>query len=281
MPTVRETLRAGAARLSAAGVTEASNDAALLLSFVTGEAPLSLRADSGRELAAEDAVAYEALLIRRAAREPLQYITGEAPFMGLMLKAAPRVLIPRFDTETLCEQALLRLCGREHVLDLCTGSGALAVAIADRFPDATVFAGDISSDAVALALENASRCGVNVTVRQGDLFAPFAGERFDMIVSNPPYIPSGDLLGLMEEVHSEPVLALDGGRDGLDFYRRIIDEAPHYLTAKGWLLLEFGDGQASAVAALLSENFEEIAVYSDLNGLERAAAGRLKRGICA
>ena len=281
MPTVRETLRAGAARLSAAGVTEASNDAALLLSFVTGEAPLSLRADSGHELAAEDAVAYEALLIRRAAREPLQYITGEAPFMGLMLKAAPRVLIPRFDTETLCEQALLRLCGREHVLDLCTGSGALAVAIADRFPDATVFAGDISSDAVALALENASRCGVNVTVRQGDLFAPFAGERFDMIVSNPPYIPSGDLLGLMEEVHSEPVLALDGGRDGLDFYRRIIDEAPHYLTAKGWLLLEFGDGQASAVAALLSENFEEIAVYSDLNGLERAAAGRLKRGICA
>ena len=281
MPTVREALRAGAARLSAAGVTEASNDAALLLSFVTGEAPLSLRADSGRELAAEDAVAYEALLIRRAAREPLQYITGEAPFMGLMLKAAPRVLIPRFDTETLCEQALLRLCGREHVLDLCTGSGALAVAIADRFPDATVFAGDISSDAVALALENASRCGVNVTVRQGDLFAPFAGERFDMIVSNPPYIPSGDLLGLMEEVHSEPVLALDGGRDGLDFYRRIIDEAPHYLTAKGWLLLEFGDGQASAVAALLSENFEEIAVYSDLNGLERAAAGRLKRGICA
>ncbi len=281
MPTVREALRAGAARLSAAGVTEASNDAALLLSFVTGEAPLSLRADSGRELAAEDAVAYEALLIRRAAREPLQYITGEAPFMGLMLKAVPRVLIPRFDTETLCEQALLRLCGREHVLDLCTGSGALAVAIADRFPDATVFAGDISSDAVALALENASRCGVNVTVRQGDLFAPFAGERFDMIVSNPPYIPSGDLLGLMEEVHSEPVLALDGGRDGLDFYRRIIDEAPHYLTAKGWLLLEFGDGQASAVAALLSENFEEIAVYSDLNGLERAAAGRLKRGICA
>ena len=281
MPTVREALRAGAARLSAAGVTEASNDAALLLSFVTGEAPLSLRADSGRELAAEDAVAYEALLIRRAAREPLQYITGEAPFMGLMLKAAPRVLIPRFDTETLCEQALLRLCGREHVLDLCTGSGALAVAIADRFPDATVFAGDISSDAVALALENALRCGVNVTVRQGDLFAPFAGERFDMIVSNPPYIPSGDLLGLMEEVHSEPVLALDGGRDGLDFYRRIIDEAPHYLTAKGWLLLEFGDGQASAVTALLSENFEEIAVYSDLNGLERAAAGRLKRGICA
>ena len=280
MPTVREALRAGAARLSAAGVTEASNDAALLLSFVTGEAPLSLRADPGRELAAEDVAAYEALLIRRAAREPLQYITGEAPFMGLMLKAASQVLIPRFDTETLCEQALLRLRGGERVLDLCTGSGALAVAIADRFPDTKVFAGDISTDAVALARENASRCGVDVVVRQGDLFGPFAGERFDMIVSNPPYIPSRDLAGLMEEVLSEPVLALDGGRDGLDFYRRIIDEAPLYLTSSGWLLLEFGDGQAKAVAALLEENFEEITVYSDLNGLERAAAGRLKHGIC-
>ena len=116
------------------------------------------------------------------------------------------------------------------------------------------------------------------------MFEPFSGilgaKKFDMIISNPPYIPSRDLAGLMEEVLSEPVLALDGGRDGLDFYRRIIDEAPLYLTSSGWLLLEFGDGQAKAVAVLLEENFEEITVYSDLNGLERAAAGRLKHGIC-
>jgi release factor glutamine methyltransferase len=281
LPTFREALRAGAARLSAAGVTEALNDAALLLSFVTGEAPLSLRADSGRELAAEDAAAYESLLMRRAAREPLQYITGEAPFMGLMLKAVPEVLIPRFDTETLCEQALMRLNGSERVLDLCTGSGALAVAIADRFSSVKVYAGDISPNAVALARENASCCGVDVTVRQGDLFMPFAGEHFDMIVSNPPYIPSGDLPGLMAEVHAEPVLALDGGRDGLNFYRRIIKEAPRYLTASGWLLLEFGDRQAQAVTALLAESFEGITVHSDLNGMERVAAGRLKHGICA
>lgn len=281
MPTIREALHAGAARLSAAGVMEALNDAALLLSYVTGEAPLSLRADAGRELVAEDAAAYESLLMRRAAREPLQYITGEAPFMGLMLKAMPEVLIPRFDTETLCEQALQRLSGDERVLDLCTGSGALAVAIADHFSGAKVYAGDISPNAVALARQNALCCGVNITVRQGDLFMPFAGERFDMIVSNPPYIPSGDLPGLMAEVQAEPVLALDGGRDGLDFYRRIIKEAPCYLTANGWLLLEFGDGQAQAVTALLKESFEEITVYSDLNGMNRTVAGRLKHGICS
>lgn len=281
MPTIREALHAGAARLSAAGVMEALNDAALLLSYVTGEAPLSLRADAGRELVAEDAAAYESLLMRRAAREPLQYITGEAPFMGLMLKAMPEVLIPRFDTETLCEQALQRLSGDERVLDLCTGSGALAVAIADHFSGAKVYAGDISPNAVALARQNALCCGVSITVRQGDLFMPFAGERFDMIVSNPPYIPSGDLPGLMAEVQAEPVLALDGGRDGLDFYRRIIKEAPCYLTANGWLLLEFGDGQAQAVTALLKESFEEITVYSDLNGMDRTVAGRLKHGICS
>ena len=281
MPTIREALHAGAARLSAAGVMEALNDAALLLSYVTGEAPLSLRADAGRELVAEDAAAYESLLMKRAAREPLQYITGEAPFMGLMLKAMPEVLIPRFDTETLCEQALQRLSGDERVLDLCTGSGALAVAIADHFSGAKVYAGDISPNAVALARQNALCCGVNITVRQGDLFMPFAGERFDMIVSNPPYIPSGDLPGLMAEVQAEPVLALDGGRDGLDFYRRIIKEAPCYLTANGWLLLEFGDGQAQAVTALLKESFEEITVYSDLNGMNRTVAGRLKHGICS
>ncbi len=281
MPTIREALHAGAARLSAAGVMEALNDAALLLSYVTGEAPLSLRADAGRELVAEDAAAYESLLMKRAAREPLQYITGEAPFMGLMLKAMPEVLIPRFDTETLCEQALQRLSGDERVLDLCTGSGALAVAIADHFSGAKVYAGDISPNAVALARQNALCCGVSITVRQGDLFMPFAGERFDMIVSNPPYIPSGDLPGLMAEVQAEPVLALDGGRDGLDFYRRIIKEAPCYLTANGWLLLEFGDGQAQAVTALLKESFEEITVYSDLNGMDRTVAGRLKHGICS
>ena len=276
MPTIREALRRAAARLTAAGVPEALNDAALLLSHVTGEPPLNLRADGTRALPAKDAAAFEALVDRRAGREPLQYILGEAPFMGLLLKTAPGVLIPRFDTEALCQQALDRMTGDERVLDLCTGTGALAVAIGKHFPRARVFAGDISPRAVELARENAARCGAQVDARLGDLFAPFGGDAFDIIVSNPPYIPTGDLAGLQEEVKKEPALALDGGPDGLTLYRRIAAEAPAHLAPGGWLLLEIGSGQAADVSGLLAANFEEISVYSDLNGLDRVVAGRKK-----
>ena len=276
MPDIRETLRSAAARLEAAGVPEPANDAALLLSHVTGEPPLSLRADAGRPLGAETLAAFEALLARRESREPLQYILGEAYFMGLCLKAVPGVLIPRFDTEALCQQAMDRMTGGEKVLDLCTGSGALAVALAALRPGIRVAAGDISPLAAALARENAARCGVSVDVRLGDLFAPFRGETFDMIVSNPPYIPAGQLAGLQEEVRREPALALDGGADGLDFYRRIIAEAPRYLAPGGWLLLEFGSDQAADVKALMARDFEEISVFADLDGHSRGAAGRRK-----
>ena len=276
MSTIREALRGAAARLAAAGVPEALNDAAQLLSRVTGEPPLNLRADGSRALAADAEAAYEGLVRRREQREPLQYILGEAPFMGLMLKVAPQVLIPRFDTEELCQQALARMTGSERVLDLCTGTGALAVAIGHHFPQARVYAGDISSDAVALARQNAVRCGARVDVRQGDLFAPFARESFDVIVSNPPYIPTGDLAGLQEEVKKEPALALDGGPDGLTLYRRIAAEAPAHLAPGGWLLLEIGSDQAADVSGLLAATFEDISVYSDLNGLDRVVAGRKK-----
>lgn len=276
MPTIREALRQAAARLTAAGVPEAQNDAALLLSHIMKEPPLNLRADGSRTLTAEATAALEALVARRETREPLQYILGEAPFMGLMLKTASGVLIPRFDTEELCQQALARMTGREQVLDLCTGTGALAVAIGHRFPKAQVFAGDISPQAVGLARENAARCGVAVDARLGDLFAPFAGQTFDVIVSNPPYIPTGDLAGLQEEVKKEPALALDGGPDGLTLYRRIAAEAPAHLTPGGWLLLEIGCDQAADVSDLLAADFEQISIYADLNGLDRVVAGRKK-----
>ena len=276
MPTIGEALRQGAARLTAAGVPEALNDAALLLSHVTGEPPLNLRADGSRTLSAEAEAGFGALVARREAREPLQYILGEAPFMGLMLKVSPGVLIPRFDTEELCQQALARMRGGERVLDLCTGTGALAVAIGQHFPRARAFAGDICPQAVALAKENAARCGVAVDVRLGDLFAPFADETFDVIVSNPPYIPSGDLAGLQEEVKKEPALALDGGPDGLALYRRIAAEAPAHLAPGGWLLLEIGCDQAADVSGLLAADFEQISVYKDINDLDRVVAGRKK-----
>ncbi|MBQ9197778.1 MAG: peptide chain release factor N(5)-glutamine methyltransferase [Clostridia bacterium] len=275
MPTIRETLRAAADRLTAAGVPDAPTDAALLLAYVTGEHPLNLRADPERALPPSVCGEYDALIRRRAEREPLQYITGEAWFMGLRLQTSPGVLIPRFDTETLCQAALERMQGGERVLDLCTGSGALAVAIAHQFPQSRVCAGDISPAAIALARENAARCGAAVELRQGDLFAPFAGIRFDIIVSNPPYIPSSALPGLQGEVLREPALALDGGEDGLRFYRRIIREAPAHLAPDGWLLLEIGSDQAAAVTGLMAADYRDIQTYSDLNGLSRAVAGRI------
>ena len=274
MPSIQETLRAAAARLNAAGVPDPENDARLLLSQITGQPPLALWLDDAHALPEQAAREFEALLLRREAREPLQYILGEAWFMGLCLRCAPGVLIPRFDTEALCREALARMRGEERVLDLCTGSGALAIAIAHARPQARVFAGDISPDAIKLARENAARCNVRVDVRPGDLFAPFAGERFDVIVSNPPYIPAGELPGLQAEVQREPALALDGGPDGLVFYRRIAAEAPAHLTPGGWLLLEIGSDQAAAVTALLARDFDDISVYGDLNGLDRAVAGR-------
>jgi len=280
MATIRETLRRAARQLEAAGVPDAAADAALLLSHVTGEAPLSLRADAGRPLSAETLAAFDALLARRAAREPLQYITGEAPFMGLMLRAEPGVLIPRFDTETLCEQALARLQTGQRALDVCTGSGALTIALASQAPGARVSAGDISETALALARKNAARCGVSVDFRLGDLFAPFQGETFHLILSNPPYIPTPELAGLQPEVRFEPALALDGGPDGLAFYRRIIRQAPASLEEGGWLLLEIGSSQAEAVRKMMAAQYEEIAVYTDLNGLDRAVAGRKKHGLC-
>ena len=274
--TCRDALRAASGMLAQAGVPDPAVDAAFLLSHVTGTPHLLLRAEGWRELTPAQLDAYQALLDRRCQREPLQYILGTAQFMGVTLRAQPGALIPRNDTETLCEQALARMQGRERVLDLCTGTGALAIAIALRFPGAQVTAADISADALDVARQNIADTGARVTLRQGDLFAAAAGERFDIIVSNPPYITAEEMADLQPEVCREPALALYGGLDGLDFYRRIAREAPDYLSPGGWLLLEIGSAQAEAVSALLAERFEALAVYPDMQGLPRAVAARLR-----
>ena len=276
MTTCRDALRAASGMLAQAGVPDPAVDAAFLLSHVTGTPHLLLRAEGWRELSQSQLADYRALIDRRCQREPLQYILGTAQFMGVTLRAEPGALIPRNDTETLCEQALARMQGRERVLDLCTGTGALAIAIALRFPGAQVTAADISADALAVARKNIADTGARVTLRQGDLFAAVAGERFDIIVSNPPYITAEEMSDLQPEVCREPALALYGGLDGLDFYRRIAREAPDYLSPGGWLLLEIGSAQAEAVSALLAERFEALAVYPDMQGLPRAAAARLR-----
>ena len=236
--TIRAALQQGEAALAAAGVPSAGHDAGELLAHVLGEQRLHLllRCQEKLPLASHDN--YQRLIARRAAREPLQYIVGSQEFMGLTLAVRPGVLIPREDTVVVVQQALHRLPHGETVLDVGTGSGAIALAIKHLRPDAQVTAVDISPHAVALASDNARACGLDVEILQGDGFAPVHGRRFDVIVSNPPYIPSRELPHLQQEVQDEPALALDGGADGLDFYRRLFGQAPQHLKPAGHLVVE-------------------------------------------
>ncbi|HSK68486.1 MAG TPA: peptide chain release factor N(5)-glutamine methyltransferase [Candidatus Limnocylindria bacterium] len=268
--TVRGVLRAAYARLEAAGVPDPRHDAQALLAEAVGAPRLSLLADGGRAVPGDALARFDAWLLRREAREPLQYVLGRAAFMGRDFLAEPGVLIPRADTETLCELAVRLSPPRGDALDLCCGTGCLGVSLKLARPGLNVFAGDLSPRAVSLARRNAALHNVDMDVREGDLFAPFAGQAFDAILCNPPYVPTGELAGLQEEVRREPGMALDGGEDGLSFYRRIIAEAPVHLRPGGWLLLEVGDGQAAAVAALLPPKFTKPGIHPDLSGRPRA-----------
>lgn len=272
--TIREALALGAARLESASVPDARLDAELLLAHVLGEDRLRMRLDGARSLSDGQAQRYDELLCRRQAREPLQYIEGEAAFMGLTFRVAPGVLIPRQDTEILCEEALSRMKPGARVLDIGTGSGALAVSLARLGRDARVTAVDISDTALSIARDNAQRLGAQVRFLRSDCFAAVAGETFDMIVSNPPYISREEMRTLMPEVLREPELALAGGEDGLDFYRRIAREAPAHLAEGGWLLLEIGWQQRDAVSALVRESVGEPFSLKDYGGNWRVVGAR-------
>ena len=265
--------------LQDAGVPDARLDAEYLLAGVLDAPRLLVVASGETPLTDTRAEQYFALVARRQGREPLQYILGTQPFMGCSFYVDERVLIPRQDTETLCAQALQNAPEPGAALDLCTGSGARAFVIKKAMPALSVSASDISEDALTLARQNAALNGVSVDFRAGDLFAPFEGERFSMIVSNPPYIPTGDLPALQEEVRREPALALDGGEDGLSFYRRIAREAPDHLTQDGVLLLEIGCDQAQAVCGLLREaGFAAPQVVRDTAGRDRVIIARTHGG---
>jgi len=261
--TIREMLRAASARLESAGVPNASYDAMQMLAHVLGEDALMMRLNGHRELSPERREAFEAILVRREAREPMQYILGSTGFMGLEFHVEPGVLIPRPDTEILCEEALRRIRPGARVLDIGTGSGALAVSIAKHAKAADVTAVDISDTALAIAKENAKRNGADVRFVKSDCFAALQGERFELIVSNPPYIDREDMAQLMPEVIQEPELALFGGEDGLDFYRRISREAGAYLEEGGCLLFEIGYKQKDDVSALLAEHVGEPFALKD------------------
>ena len=261
--TIREVLKAATARLEAAGVPNGDYDAAVMLAHVLGEDALMLRMNSWKQMPQDQMESYEAILSRREKREPMQYILGSAGFMGLDFHVEPGVLCPRPDTEILCEDALKRLAPGAHVLDIGTGSGALSVSIARLAPQCQVTAVDVSDTALRVAASNAEKNGAQVRFVKSDCFAALAGEKYDMIVSNPPYIDREEMAQLMPEVLMEPELALFGGEDGLDFYRRISREAREYLKPGGCLLFEIGWKQKDAVSELLRGHIGEPFALKD------------------
>jgi release factor glutamine methyltransferase len=212
---------------------------------------------------------------RRSAGEPYAYLVGEKEFMGLAFRVTPEVLIPRPETEFLVEETVAALSAikKPRILDVGTGSGAVAVTLAYLLPEANVTSVDVSVNALTIAAENAKRHGVAPRVRllHGDLFAPVAGEAFDAVVSNPPYIPTDDISGLQREVRShEPALALDGGPDGLDFYRRLTGELHKLGSPPQILVFEVGHNQADAVAALCQNaGYKSTRQTKDLAGIPR------------
>ena len=265
--------------LQNAGIPDPKTDAALLLAHVTGLERLELSLRGAEELSTEQEQRLSSLLFSRASRRPLQYILGKQGFYGLSFQVDERVLVPRPETETLCEIAIayLRgLSGTPRVLDLCTGSGAIAVTLAHECPTIHVTAADVSRDALDVAESNAHKNNVHIRFLQGDFLAPVTGERFHCITCNPPYIESEVCLTLQEEVLQEPLLALDGGADGLDFYRRLAKEGAAHLEPGGLLCMEIGATQGDAVCALLEESraYRDITVHPDLAGLPRVVCAR-------
>lgn len=271
--TIYQAMTEATRQLTDAQVPDPAQDALLILAHILHKDPLSVRLDGAKELSPDDSARYRALLLHRAEREPLQYLLGEQWFYGLPYLVDSRVLIPRQETESLCELGInhLKTLAAPTALDLCTGSGAIAVTLKHNCPHANVSAADLSADALAVAQENARRHQAEIAFYQGDLWEPLHGRTFDLILSNPPYIETEECKTLQAEVLQEPLMALDGGEDGLDFYRRIAADAHRHLNPDGLLAMEVGSTQAHAVAQLLAaENaYRDIAVIRDLYGLER------------
>ena len=270
--TPRELIRITADRFRACGVPDPDNDASLLLSHLTGRQPLKLRLDTDTLIDPALLTAYDKLAGKRMERIPLQYLLGEAPFYRRIFKVDSRVLIPRPETELLCEWALdiLKNFQSPRVLDLCCGSGCIGLTIKAEKPDARVTLSDISADALNVSAVNALRLNLDVSIRQSDLLDGFNASSFDLIVSNPPYIPTAECTLLQPEVQKEPRLALDGGPDGCDIYRRIVDNAGSVLAPGGRLMMELGILESDTLSSLLSDyGYEDIEIRRDYSGIDR------------
>lgn len=274
--TYREAFALGEEKLNMVGIVDARNDAWLLMTFVCKIDRTFYYSHMDEDMPVEQFAEYENVLAKRAEHIPLQYITGEQDFMGLPFHVNEAVLIPRQDTETLVEEALKVVRPGMKVLDMCTGSGCIIISILKNVVDVEGFGYDISKQAINVAKENAKLNGVNVTFEKSDLF-DMVTETFDVIVSNPPYIPTDVIAGLMPEVAVyEPFGALDGKEDGLHFYRRIVNECKAYLKPEGLLLFEIGHDQGGSVPALMEEaGFKDVRVVKDLAGNDRVVIGGL------
>lgn len=283
-------IKKSSGHLEKAGVEDALVDAELLVLHAAGRDRLSAYMDNpevDRSLVSH----IDRLVERRAGGEPLQYIIGHVEFLGLDIRVGKGVLIPRPETELLVEEAIkavkrneLRVKGEEKnasrithhasrsFLDLCTGSGCIALSLAKEFPDAQVYATDVSAKALKYAVGNAGLNGIkNVTFLRGSLFGPLPEHiSFDLITANPPYIRSADIAGLQKEVRREPVKALNGGADGLDYYRKILSKAAGYMHEGGWIFFELGFGQSEAVAEIAGRSgFRNITIIKDFAGIDR------------
>lgn len=267
---IAELTRAAQRELEAAGVEDARLTAEVLLAHALGRTATWVRAFQDEDVPAPAQEKFHSAVARRAAHEPLEYITGYKPFCALDIKVTPSVLIPRPETEQLAAEVIKQIKTPSRVLDLCTGSGALACVMACKFPHAEVVAADISEDALAVAKENFAAFGLeNVTPVRSDLFKNIDGE-FDLILTNPPYIPEGDLPALDAHVRMEPSVALNGGADGLDIIRRIAVIAPGYLKSGGLLAMEFGVNQGAKILPMFqNKNWKTAELKKDIFSLER------------
>ncbi len=269
-----EALKSGAEYLRSRDIADAEYDAWYLLEFAGHISRAEYLLRRTEKMPKEVYIRYEELLRERGKRIPLQHLTGEQEFMGLSFTVNDRVLIPRQDTELLAEEALKRLRPGARVLDLCTGSGCIAISLKKIRADLDVTASDLSGQALEIARENAKRLMTDIDFVQSDLLEELSGT-FDMIVSNPPYIPTKTIDTLMEEVRfHDPKMALDGGADGLFFYRRIIAESKSHITLGGWLIFEIGHDQGETVSHMMMEgSYTGVRVIKDLSGLDRVVVG--------
>lgn len=267
-----DAINKGAAKLK--GICENPRfESELLLAYCLRTDRTKLILDREKELSADNEKRFFDLINMRKDRIPYQYIVGKQYFMGMEFIVNPDVLIPRPDTEVLVEEVIKRLKRGSYVLDIGTGSGAIAVSIARHFKECFVYAVDVSGDALKTAKINAEINGVVDRIKyiESDLFSAVPKDlKFDFIVSNPPYIKSSEIQALQEEVKREPIIALDGGCDGLEFYRKIIKEAPNYINMGGMIGLEAGYGQADEIFNILTDGgFTDIEIICDLHGIKR------------